>query len=587
MNDGRRLLGLLLTVVLFATGQGCGSAPMEGELQPDEDEIVDDPGTLELDVTGLPPGTDADVIVTSPDGRERSFAVGAALERLEPGDYVVTAAAVLGSDGFGYRPGAASQTIFVEAGATSDAIVAYEASSGSLLVAVNGLSHAAEADVTVTGPNGFSVDLLEQSTVLTDLVPGSYTVEMRDVTSDDADFVAEAPLTQSVFVNEGFAATINMGYLCVRVDIWDDGVEAALRELTGKTAGDLDCEDLAAVVNLNLGYGVEALFGLQHLRNLERLSVSQNDAENGVSHLEPLRHLTTLVELDLSENNLSDLEPLTGLENLEVLHIGGNLAPLEDLSPLQSLRSLRELYLDDGGLTAEAIEPLGELTQLEVLHLENNPLGDVSGLAPLVNLKKLDIEACEVTDIGPLAEMTDLAQLSIGKNPISDLSPLASVTNLVRLDVAYTGIPSLDDVASFGSLVELNASGNELWELDPLSKLQNLKKLILIDNVIEDLESLKANGALEVLALVGNKVSDLAPLKALGRLNYLYLDLNFIQDLTPLVDGAFLEELIFVSLECNNLDLRPESETAAQIAKMEDAGPQVGEGLQRPHPGCG
>ena len=63
-NEERRLLGLILALCLLATGQGCGSAAMGGELEQPDDPIVDDPNpdddpevTPEPEV-GLAPVTD-------------------------------------------------------------------------------------------------------------------------------------------------------------------------------------------------------------------------------------------------------------------------------------------------------------------------------------------------------------------------------------------------------------------------------------------------------------------------------------------------------------------------------------------------
>lgn len=41
--EERRVLGLVLAMILVATGQGCGSAPMDGELGPTDDPIADNP----------------------------------------------------------------------------------------------------------------------------------------------------------------------------------------------------------------------------------------------------------------------------------------------------------------------------------------------------------------------------------------------------------------------------------------------------------------------------------------------------------------------------------------------------------------
>jgi len=523
-NDGRRFFGLLSAVLLFATGAGCGSASMDGDFVPTDDRIVDEPGRLELTVHGLPTGTVADVTVTSPDGKERSLSEGGTLERLQPGDYTVAAAAVLGSDGFGYRPDPMSQTIVVEAGATVGASVGYVVSSGSLFVAASGLSPAAQANLRVTGPGGFRVDLSEQRTMLTDLEPGSYTVAVLDVASDDAEFAAQAPFSQSVLVNEGFTETIGMSYLCARVFIGDPIVEAELRQVTDRTEGDFDCADLAGVTSLDVYEGAETLVGVQHLRNLERLRIGyRSDPENGIDDLEPLRHLTTLVELDLSYQNVSDLEPLSGLENLRELELHSNATPLDDLTPLESLGSLIDLDLGRSGLAAETIEPLGALTQLENLDLSSNPLGDVTALANLTNLRTLNIAGCETAELSPLAGMNQMKRLYLSGNPITDLLPLSGMTQLRTLVISGTPITDLTALEGMKELELLYLQNMDINDLSirSLAGMTKLKTLLLQDTSISDISPLGALTSLEWLDISRTAVSDLSPIAKLENLTRL------------------------------------------------------------------
>lgn len=580
INDGRRFFGLLLAMLLFATGHGCGSASMDGDLVPADDEIVDDPGRLELEVDGLPSGTDADVTITTPDGKELSASGGGLLENLQPGDYTVDAAAVLGTDGFGYRPDPASQTIVVEPGATAVASVGYLASSGSLVVAVQGLSPAAEADLRVTGPNGFRVDLSEQTTVLTELEPGSYTVTMVDVASDDAEFVPQAPLSQSMFVNHGSAQTINMSYLCTRVFIGDPEVEAELRQAIDKSEGDFNCEDLAEVRSLNIYDQVETLVGVQHLRNLESLRVLLGaDPEDGIDDLEPLRHLTALTVLMLPSNNLSDLEPLSALENLRRLSLDGTATPLDDLTPLESLGSLVELDLSYAGLTAETIAPLAALTQLELLRIHGNALGDLGALATLTNLKTLNIASSQISDLRPLAGMSQMESLFLAHNQISDLEPLSGMTKLKTLHVngnPVTGLTALEGKTELEVLYLFDAEVNDV-SIRSLAGLTKLRTLFLQDASVSDIAPLGTLTSLEWLELGGTAVSDLSPLAKLEKLTRLNVsntalasldgvgELRFLtrlsasgNDLTDLSALAGLERLAELTLRDNAIsDLRP------------------------------
>ena len=81
--------------------------------------------------------------------------------------------------------------------------------------------------------------------------------------------------------------------------------------------------------------------------------------------------------LILSGNQISDLAPLSGLTNLELLNLANN--QIADLSPLV------------------------ELDNLETLWLARNQISDISPLSDLINLQKLGLEFNRVTDISPLS----------------------------------------------------------------------------------------------------------------------------------------------------------------------------------------
>ncbi|MBA3260022.1 MAG: hypothetical protein H0T68_11235 [Gemmatimonadales bacterium] len=108
--------------------------------------------------------------------------------------------------------GEASRTVAVAASATTTVTfeVICAAATGSLTGTITGLPDGADADVTVTGPNGYSQRLTETRT-LDDLVPGEYTVAAAGVTAG-GDPYAASPTTQSVTVTEGEVATATVTY---------------------------------------------------------------------------------------------------------------------------------------------------------------------------------------------------------------------------------------------------------------------------------------------------------------------------------------------------------------------------------------
>jgi len=121
--------------------------------------------------------------------------------------------------------------------------------------------------------------------------------------------------------------------------------------------------------------------------------------------IEPLRYMTALVELNLEGNNITDLLPLVGLTNLEVLFLYGN-SGLSDVGPLAGL-SLVELDL--GFTNVTDLSPLAGMANLEWLLLDgNSELNDISYLVGLTSLIFVDLSATAVTDWDAVEHVVDV-----------------------------------------------------------------------------------------------------------------------------------------------------------------------------------
>jgi hypothetical protein len=189
-----RPLSLLLALLL-----GCGGDPAGPST-----------GSLTVQVTGLPAGTSANLVVSGPEGFDSTLTASETLTALMPGTYTVAASNVTsGNSSFVATP--ASQSVTVGPSATpASAAVTYGPMEGALSVTVVGLPPGTSAAITVSGPNGFSQPVTATQT-LTGLASGNYQVDAAAVSSGGTPYNGN-PATQTVSVASGATASAGVAY---------------------------------------------------------------------------------------------------------------------------------------------------------------------------------------------------------------------------------------------------------------------------------------------------------------------------------------------------------------------------------------
>ncbi len=115
---------------------------------------------------------------------------------------------------------------------------------------------------------------------------------------------------------------------------------------------------------------ISSLDGIENLKNLEYLSLW----ENNITDISKLINLTKLKTLQLGLNNITDINSLINLTDLEKLSLAEN--SLEDVSTLRYLTSLKWLNLDNNNI--KNINFFINLTKLKWLTIENNPISGAS-----------------------------------------------------------------------------------------------------------------------------------------------------------------------------------------------------------------
>jgi Leucine Rich repeats (2 copies) len=178
---------------------------------------------------------------------------------------------------------------------------------------------------------------------------------------------------------------------------------------------------------------ISDLTGLECAENLTNLDL----AHNSVSDLTPLAKLGKLEFLNLYSNTvISDIRPLSGLTNLQMLWLGEN--SISNFAPLSGLRNLT--HLDINRNLISDLRPLASLTNLKFLALQVNQIRDLTGLSGLTNLEYLDLGWNLISDLSPLSGLPNLQKLLLASNSISDPAPLLGVPSLQEVDLQHNPI---------------------------------------------------------------------------------------------------------------------------------------------------
>ena len=185
---------------------------------------------------------------------------------------------------------------------------------------------------------------------------------------------------------------------------------------------------------------------------------------------------------------------------------------------------------------------------LKELDLQYTEVSDISQLSNLVNLKELNLGGCRgLSDVSPLSNLVNLKELGLYQTQVSDVSPLAGLINLKVLSLDHTNVSDISQLSNLVNLKELNLGGcrglSDVSPLkDPLGPV-NLEKLDLEDTQVSDLSPLKSLVNLKELNLKGTEVWDISPLSNLKNLTYLNIGVTLVSDLSPLKSLKNLKKL--------------------------------------------
>jgi Leucine-rich repeat (LRR) protein len=180
--------------------------------------------------------------------------------------------------------------------------------------------------------------------------------------------------------------------------------------------------------------------------------------------------------------SLSSLQPLSRLQQLEVLHLEGccrNVTSLHDLAGLSKLSKLDLIHMT----ALESLQGVSTaVTELRIAKAKG--LGSLVELSPLVLLEKLALHHCGITSLAPLASgLSKLKSLDILNCPVTSMAGLHGPTLgtcLQSLSLMFCNdLRDLSGIEELQALLEVDISlCGGISSLQPIGKLGNrLQKL--------------------------------------------------------------------------------------------------------------
>lgn len=181
------------------------------------------------------------------------------------------------------------------------------------------------------------------------------------------------------------------------------------------------------------------------------------------------------------------------------------------------------------------------------------PIVSMEDLRNMPNLRKVYIEAQQITDLSPLEDLDYLEIVSLGNNSYSDISPLAGKELLREAYLLDTTLDGIDAVATWPRIKSLNLCNTGVYDGSPIGSLGHMDYLD-IKNDSDAYKYLKGKSITE-LAIGAFGQRDVECLREVENVQRLHLQWSDIQDISAL-EGR--EDIVFLNMEdCVIDDLSP------------------------------
>lgn len=226
----------------------------------------------------------------------------------------------------------------------------------------------------------------------------------------------------------------------------------------------------------------EALKAIKEFSGIKKLNLSQIK----ITNLDFVKELPNLEELFIHMNSKDETLDISGLtDNTKLKDVTIQLVSIPDLSPLSNCTNIENLSIYMCNILNNTIKPLANLTKIKDLSLYGTNVDDFALLAPLTNMKKINVYASKANkdaelNFDHLSEIKSLEEIEAG---LTKMTSVAFMKDLPKVKKISFLTEELNDYETLENCKTLEAikywSHHFVLDANKIGKAQSLKDLII------------------------------------------------------------------------------------------------------------
>ena len=119
------------------------------------------------------------------------------------------------------------------------------------------------------------------------------------------------------------------------------------------------------------------------------------------------------------------------MKNISMIDVFGENISQQLISNISEIDSLEKIKLH-GSINNEDIAIMKQSQNLKGLDINGLDISDLTPVASLTNIEELDISNTNVTDLSPLKDMPNLKKLIAENCNIDDWSPVSDIDEVIK-----------------------------------------------------------------------------------------------------------------------------------------------------------
>ena len=144
----------------------------------------------------------------------------------------------------------------------------------------------------------------------------------------------------------------------------------------------------------------------------------------------------------------------------------------------------------------KSLEDFRGMKNLRKLRLYSQPFSEISPLAECLQLEHINVSSCNVSDLSSLAGLPLLSRVDIGDTFVTDYSIFARIGSLRQLCIHNAEIARVSDLGDLPGLETLELPGGTLDSLDGIERMPWLQQLNIAHTSVTDFSLLNDRNAL-------------------------------------------------------------------------------------------